>query len=70
METSLAVFFTAVFILAFTLQAKAVLPAIALLRLHASLRLPLNYLLLAIGILTAIIAAGFALVFGTIALNN
>jgi hypothetical protein len=70
MDTSLAVFFAALFILAFTLQIKAILPAVALLRFHASVRLPLNYLLLAIGVLTAVIAAGFALVFGAIALNN
>lgn len=70
METSLAVFFTALFIFAFALQIKVILPAIALLRFHANMRLPINYLLLAIGVLTAVIAAGFALVFGAIALNN
>ena len=70
METPLAVFFAALFIFAFAMQIKVVLPAIALLRSHANMRLPLNYLLLAVGVLTAVIAAGFALVFGVIAFNN
>ena len=70
METPLAVFFAALFLLAFTLQITVLLRAFALLRSHTDLRMPLNYLLVAIGVLTAVVAAGFALVFGTIVFNN
>lgn len=70
METSFAFFFAAVFLLALALQLKVVLRAMASLRSCPDARLPLNYLLLAIGALTVVIVAGFALVFGVIALNN
>jgi hypothetical protein len=70
METPLAAVFTALFFFAFALQTKVVLRAFASLRSHTDMRLPLNYLLFAMGVLTAVIAAGFALVFGVIALNN
>ena len=70
MATPLAVFFTALFLVAFALQTRVLLRAIALLRSHTDVRLPLNYCLLVIGVLTAVVAAGFAVVFGVIALNN
>jgi hypothetical protein len=70
METPLAVFFAALFLFAFALQIRVTLRALASFRSHPDTRLPLNYLLLAVGVLTAVIAAGFALVFGVIALKN
>jgi len=70
METSFAVVFAAVFLFASIFQAKVLLRACALLRSNTDMRLPLNYVLSAIGVLTMVIAVGLALVFGVIALNN
>lgn len=70
MDTPLAVFFTASFLFVFTLQIRVTLRALASLRSHPDTRLPLNYLLLAVGVLTAVVAAGFTLVFGVISLND
>ena len=69
-ETTLAVFFVAVFLLVLTLQIKVILRGFASFRSHSATRLPINYLLLAVGVLTAVIAAGLALLLGIIAINN
>lgn len=66
-EPPLAVFLAALYLLAFLLQVKVILCAVAALHSHADTRMPINYLLLAIGVLTAVLAAGFTLVFGVIA---
>jgi hypothetical protein len=70
MEWPLAVFFTALFLFVFLWQAKVVLRALVVLRSHPETRLPLHYLLLAIGVLTAVLAAGFTWVFGVIAFDR
>ncbi len=70
METPLAVFFAALFLFAFALQTRFVLGAFSLLRSRTDMRLPINYILLVIGVLTAVLAASFTLVFGVIAFNN
>jgi hypothetical protein len=70
METALAVFFAALFLFAFSLQGTFVLRALALLRTQADMRLPLNYILLIAGVVTTVLAAGFAVLFGAIAVTN
>ena len=70
METALAVVFTALFLFAFTLQITFVFRALAVLRAQADVRLPLNYILLAAGIITTLLAACFAVFFGVIAVTN
>jgi hypothetical protein len=70
MATPFAVVFAAVFLFASIFQAKVFLRACALLRSNADMRLPINYLLSAVGVLTTVIAAGLALVFGVIALRS
>ena len=66
-EPALAFVFTAVFLAAFLLQVRAVFRALAVLRARPETRQPLHWLLLAVGILTAVLAAGFAAVFGFLA---
>src|SRR5687767_5135387 len=70
MDPPLAISFTALFLLAFMLQVKIVVRAISALRSHPEARVPINYLLLAVGILTAVVVAGFATVFGVIGFNE
>jgi hypothetical protein len=70
METPLAVFFAALFLFAFTLQITFVVRALALLRTQADLRLAINYILLIAGVVTAVLAACFAVLFGVIAVTN
>ena len=70
MEWSLAVFFTALFLFAFLWQLKIVLSALVVFRAHPETRLPLNYLLFAVGVLTVVLAAGFTWVFGVITFND
>lgn len=70
MDTAFAVFFAAVFLFAFSLQTTFVFRALALLRTQAEMRLPLNYVLLIAGVITTVLAACFAVLFGTIAVTN
>ena len=67
METALAAGFAAIFLLAATLQGRFVIRAIVLLRARADTRLPLNYVLLVMGMLTVVLAAGFAFLFSQVA---
>jgi hypothetical protein len=70
MDSPLAIFFAALFLLAFLLQARIVVRAFTALRSDPEARVPVNYLLLAVGILTAVLAAGFAAVFGQIGFSD
>ena len=70
MGAAFAVCFAAIFLFAVALQSKFVLRAIAVLREQAEMRLPLNYILLVMGVLTVILAAGFAVLFGIIAVTG
>lgn len=63
MERWLAIFFAALFLVAFAWEAGIVLRAVAAFRAHPVSRVPINYLLLGVGVLTAVLAAGFAAVF-------
>ena len=70
METALAAFYAALFLFALTLQFTFVLRALAVLRTQTAMRLPLNFILLLAGVVTAALAAGFAVLFGVIAVTN
>ena len=70
MELPFAAFFAALFLLIFLMQVQVIRRALIAFRLHPDTRLPINYLLFAIGALTAILAAGFTAVFVTIAFNR
>lgn len=70
METPLAVFFAVLFLFAFSLQIAFVLRALALLRTEVDMRLAINYILLIAGVVTAVLAACFAVLFGVIAVTN
>jgi hypothetical protein len=70
MEFPLVAFFATLFLLMFLMQIQIIRRALTAFRLYPDTRLPINYLLFAIGVLTAILAAGFTAVFVVIAFNG